>query len=42
VCGKVEKRCQDKTVSIDFKASDKTETSATAGGSDDTDRQPSA
>jgi hypothetical protein len=35
--GKVEERRQEKTVSLDFPASDKTETSATAGGSDDTD-----
>jgi membrane protein len=40
--GKVEERRQDETVSVDFPASDKTETSATAGGSDDTDQQPSA
>jgi hypothetical protein len=36
------KRRQDETVSIDFPDPDKTETSATGGGSDDTDQQPSA
>ena len=40
--GRVEERRQDETVSVDFPDSDKTETSATAGGSDDTDQQPSA
>jgi membrane protein len=40
--GKVEERRQDETVSVDFPAPDKTETSATRGGSDDTDQQPSA
>ena len=35
--GKVEERRQDETVSVDFPASDETETSATAGGSDDTE-----
>ena len=35
-------RPEDETVSVDFPDSDKTETSATAGGSDDTDQQPSA
>src|ERR1041385_278967 len=40
--GKVEERRQDETVSVDFPASDKTRTSATASGPDDAPQQPSA
>jgi hypothetical protein len=40
--GKVEERRQDETVSVDFPASAKPGTSATGGGSDDADQQPSA
>jgi membrane protein len=40
--GRVEERRRDETVSVDFPASDETETSATGGGSDDTEQRPSA
>jgi hypothetical protein len=40
--GRVEERRRDETVSVDFPDSDETETSATGGGSDDTEQRPSA
>ena len=39
---RVEERRQDEAVSVDFPDSDRTETSATDGGSDDTEQRPSA
>jgi Virulence factor BrkB len=39
--GRVEERRRDETVSVDFPASDETETSATGGGSEDTEQRPS-